>query len=202
MALENKLGLISSADLAREEERLSKKKAVELFENGVLDALPAGKFSTLQAIHKYLFEDIYDFAGKLRTVNLAKGNFRFAPLMYLEAALANIDKMPQSTFDEIIEKYVEMNVAHPFREGNGRSTRIWLDAILKKELHQVIDWSRVDKEDYLLAMERSPVKDVEIKALLHAALTEKINDREVYMKGIDASYHYEGYYVFKTEDLT
>ena len=202
MALENKLGLTSSADLAREEERISKKKAVELFENGVLDALPAGKFSTLQAIHKYLFEDIYDFAGKLRTVNLAKGNFRFAPLMYLEAALGNIDKMPQSTFDEIIEKYVEMNVAHPFREGNGRSTRIWLDAILKKELHQVIDWSRVDKEDYLLAMERSPVKDVEIKALLHAALTEKINDREVYMKGIDASYHYEGYHVFKTEDLT
>ena len=202
MALENKLGLTSSADLAREEERLSKKKALELFENGVLDTLPAGKFSTLQSIHKYLFEDIYDFAGKLRTVNLAKGNFRFAPLMYLEAALANIDKMPQSTFDEIIEKYVEMNIAHPFREGNGRSTRIWLDAILKKELHQVIDWSRVDKGDYLLAMERSPVKDVEIKALLRAALTEKINDREVYMKGIDASYHYDGYHVFKTEDLT
>ena len=201
MALENKLGLTSSADLAREEERISKKKAVELFENGVLDTLPAGKFSTLQAIHKYLFEDIYDFAGKLRTVNLAKGNFRFAPLMYLEAALANIDKMPQSTFDEIIEKYVEMNVAHPFREGNGRSTRIWLDCILKKELHQVIDWSRVDKSDYLLAMERSPVKDVEIKALLKAALTEKIHDRTVYMKGIDASYHYEGYHVFRTAEL-
>ena len=201
MALENKLGLTSSADLAWEEERISKKKAVELFENDVLDTLPAGKFSTLQAIHKYLFEDIYDFAGKLRTVNLAKGNFRFAPLMYLEAALGNIDKMPQSTFDEIIEKYVEMNVAHPFREGNGRSTRIWLDCILKKELHQVIDWSRVDKGDYLLAMERSPVKDVEIKALLRAALTEKVRDREVYMKGIDASYHYEGYHVFKTEDL-
>ena len=201
MALENKLGLTSSADLAREEERISKKKAVELFENGVLDTLPAGKFSTLQAIHKYLFDDIYDFAGKLRTVNLAKGNFRFAPLMYLEAALANIDKMPQSTFDEIIEKYVEMNVAHPFREGNGRSTRIWLDCILKKELNQVIDWSQVDKSDYLLAMERSPVKDVEIKALLRAALTEKVRDRDVYMKGIDASYHYEGYHVFKTEDL-
>ena len=201
MALENKLGLTSSADLAQEEERISKKKAVELFENGVLDTLPAGKFSTLQTIHKYLFEDIYNFAGKLRTVNLAKGNFRFAPLMYLEAALANIDKMPQSTFDEIIEKYVEMNVAHPFREGNGRSTRIWLDCILKKELHQVIDWSRVDKSDYLLAMERSPVKDVEIKALLRAALTDRITDRLVYMKGIDASYHYEGYHVFRTEDL-
>ena len=202
MALENKLGITNSAELAREEERISKKKAVELFESGALDKLVPGRFASLQAIHKALFEDIYDFAGELRTVNLAKGNFRFAPLMYLEAALGNIDKMPQSTFDEIIEKYVEMNVAHPFREGNGRSTRIWLDAILKKELHQVIDWSKVDKEDYLLAMERSPVKDVEIKALLHAALTEKINDREVYMKGIDASYHYEGYYVFKTEDLT
>ena len=201
MALENKLGLTSSADLAREEERISKKKAVELFESGVLDTLPAGKFSTLQTIHKYLFEDIYNFAGKLRTVNLAKGNFRFAPLMYLETALANIDKMPQSTFDQIIEKYVEMNVAHPFREGNGRSTRIWLDCILKKELHQVIDWSRVDKSDYLLAMERSPVKDVEIKALLRAALTDRITDRLVYMKGIDASYHYEGYHVFRTAEL-
>ena len=202
MALENKLGLTSSADLAREEERISKKKAVELFETGLLDQLEAGTFSSLQFIHKHLFEEIYDFAGELRTVNIAKGNFRFAPVMYLEAALSNIEKMPQSTFDEIIEKYVEMNVAHPFREGNGRSTRIWLDAILKKELHRVIDWSRVDKGDYLLAMERSPVKDVEIKALLRAALTEKINDREVYMKGIDASYHYEGYHVFKTEDLT
>ena len=201
MAPENKLGLISSADLAREEERLSKKKAVELFENGVLDALPAGKFSTLQAIHKYLFEDIYDFAGKLRTVNLAKGNFRFAPLIYLEAALANIDKMPQSTFDEMIEKYVEMNIAHPFREGNGRSTRIWLDLILKKELGQVIDWSRVDKEDYLSAMERSPVKDIEIKHILKQALTNRINDREVYMKGIDHSYYYEGYSTFKISDL-
>ena len=201
MALENKLGLTSSADLAREEERLSKKKAVELFENGVLDTLPAGKFSTLQAIHKYLFEDIYDFAGELRTVNLAKGNFRFAPLIYLEAALANIDKMPQSTFDEIIEKYVEMNIAHPFREGNGRSTRIWLDLILKKELGQVIDWSRVDKEDYLSAMERSPVKDIEIKHILKQALTNRINDREVYMKGIDHSYYYEGYSTFKISDL-
>lgn len=161
MALENKLGLTNSADLAREEERISKKKALALFENGVLDTLPAGKFSTLQAIHKYLFEDIYDFAGKLRTVNLAKGNFRFAPLIYLEAALANIDRMPQSTFDEIIEKYVEMNIAHPFREGNGRSTRIWLDHILRTEIGKVVDWSKVDKEDYLLAMERSPIKDVE-----------------------------------------
>ena len=201
MALENKLGITNSAELAREEERISKKKAVELFESGSLDKLAPGRFASLQAIHKALFEDIYDSAGDLRTVNLAKGNFRFAPVMYLRPALESIDAMPQSSFDEIIEKYVEMNVAHPFREGNGRSTRIWLDAILKKELHQVIDWSRVDKGDYLLAMERSPVKDVEIKALLHAALTEKINDREVYMKGIDASYHYEGYYVFKTEDL-
>ena len=201
MALENKLGLTSSADLAREEERISKKKAAELFENGVLDSLEAGKFTTLQAIHKYLFEDIYDFAGELRTVNLAKGNFRFAPLMYLEAAIDNIDKMPQSTFDEIIEKYVEMNIAHPFREGNGRSTRIWLDHILKSELGKVVDWSKVDKEDYLLAMERSPIKDVEIKVLLKSALTDKINSREVYMKGIDHSYYYEGYATFKTYEL-
>lgn len=201
MTLDNKLGLTNSADLAREEERISKKKAVELFENGVLDSLPAGKFSTLQAIHKYLFEDIYDFAGKLRTVNLAKNNFRFAPLMYLEAALANIEKMPQSTFDEIIEKYVEMNIAHPFREGNGRSTRIWLDHILKVEIGMVVDWSKVDKEDYLLAMERSPIKDVEIKVLLKSALTDEINSREIYMKGIDHSYYYEGYTTFKSEDL-
>ena len=201
MAPENKLGLTSSADLAREEERLSKKKAVELFENGVLDALPAGKFSTLQAIHKYLFEDIYDFAGKIREVNIAKGNFRFAPLMYLCSALENIDKMPQSSFDEIIEKYVEMNIAHPFREGNGRATRIWLDLILKKEIGKVVDWSKVDKEDYLLAMERSPIRDLEIKYVLKNALTNKINDREVYMKGIDMSYYYEGYTTFKTEDL-
>lgn len=201
MTLENKLGLTSSADLAREEERISKKKAAELFENRLLDTLPAGKFSTLQAIHRYLFEDIYDFAGNLRTVNLAKGNFRFAPLMYLEAALTNIDKMPQSTFDEIIGKYVEMNIAHPFREGNGRSTRIWLDHILRTEIGKVVDWSKVDKEDYLLAMERSPIKDVEIKVLLKAALTDDINSREVYMKGIDHSYYYEGYVAFKTENL-
>lgn len=201
MALENKLGLTSSADFAREEERLSKKKAVELFENGVLDTLPAGKFSTLQAIHKYLFEDIYDFAGKLRTVNLAKGNFRFAPLIYLEAALANIGRMPQSTFDEIIEKYVEMNIAHPFREGNGRSTRIWLDHIPKTEIGKVMDWSKVDKEDYLLAMERSPIKDVEIKVLLKAALTDEINSREVYLSGIDQSYYYEGLSAFRAGDL-
>lgn len=201
MALENKLGLTSSADLAREEERISKKKAVELFETGLLDTLPAGKFVTLQAIHKYLFEDIYDFAGEIRTVNMAKGNFRFAPLMYLQAALENIDKMPQSNFDEIIEKYVEMNIAHPFREGNGRSTRIWLDHILKNEIGKVIDWSKVDKEDYLLAMERSPIKDVEIKVLLKGALTDEINSREVYMKGIDHSYYYEGYTTFKTENL-
>ena len=202
MALENKLGLTSSADLAREEERISKKKAVELFENGVLDTLPAGKFSTLQAIHKYLFEDIYDFAGKIREVNIAKGNFRFAPLMYLCSALENIDKMPQSSFDEIIEKYVEMNIAHPFREGNGRATRIWLDLILKKEIGKVVDWSKVDKEDYLLAMERSPIRDLEIKYVLKNALTNKINDREVYMKGIDHSYYYEGYTTFEAEDLS
>lgn len=201
MALENKLNLTSSADLAREEERISKKKAVELFETGLLDTLPAGKFVTLQAIHKYLFEDIYDFAGEIRTVNMAKGNFRFAPLMYLQAALENIDKMPQSNFDEIVEKYVEMNIAHPFREGNGRSTRIWLDHILKNEIGKVVDWSKVDKEDYLLAMERSPIKDVEIKVLLKGALTDEINSREVYMKGIDHSYYYEGYTTFKTEEL-
>lgn len=201
MALENKLGLTSSADLAREEERISKKKAAELFENGVLDKLEPGKFSSLQAIHKYLFEEIYDFAGKTRTVNLAKGNFRFAPLMYLETALGNIDKMPQSTFDEIVEKYVEMNIAHPFREGNGRSMRIWLDLMFKAELYKVVDWSKVDKEDYLLAMERSPIKDIEIKYLLKNALTDDINSREVYMKGIDHSYYYEGYTTFKTEEL-
>ncbi len=201
MVLENKLGLTSSADLAREEERISKKKAIELFEKSVLDTLPAGKFSALQAIHKYLFEDIYNFAGKIRTVNIAKGNFRFAPLIYLEVALANIDKMPQSTFDEIVEKYVEMNVAHPFREGNGRSARIWLDHIFKTEIGKVIDWSKVDKEDYLLAMERSPIKDIEIKHLLKNALTDEINSREIYMKGIDHSYYYEGYTIFKAEEL-
>ena len=201
MVLENKLGITSSAELVCEEERISKKKAVELFESGTLDKLEPGKFASLQAIHKALFEDIYDFAGQLRTVNLAKGNFRFAPLIYLEAALANIDKMPQSTYDEIIEKYVEMNVAHPFREGNGRSTRIWLDLMLKSGIGQVVDWSKVDKEDYLLAMERSPIKDVEIKVLLKDALTDDVNSREVFMKGIDHSYYYEGYTTFKAEEL-
>lgn len=201
MALENKLGITDSAELARAEERISKIKAIELFENGMLDTFEVGTFKGLSQIHKSLFDEIYDFAGKMRTVNIAKGGFRFVPVMYLEAALENIAKMPQSSFDEIVEKYVEMNVAHPFREGNGRSTRIWLDAILKKELKMVVDWSNVDKEDYLLAMERSPVKDVEIKVLLKAALTDRINDREVYMKGIDASYHYEGYNIFRTEEL-
>ena len=201
MTLENKLGIEDSAELAREEERISKKKAMELFEKGLLDKMQAGKFSALKEIHQYLFEDVYEFAGKLRDVNISKGNFRFAPLMYLEAALDNMDRMPQSTFDEIVEKYVEMNIAHPFREGNGRSTRIWLDLLLKKELGQVVDWSRVDKEDYLLAMERSPIKDIEIKYLLKAALTDEIDSREVYMKGIDHSYYYEGYATFKTEEL-
>lgn len=201
MALENKLGLDSSSELAREEERISKKKALELFENGILDKLEAGKFSTLKAIHIFLFDEIYDFAGHLRTVNIAKGEFRFAPLMYLEAAIENIDKMPQATFDEIVEKYVEMNIAHPFREGNGRSMRIWLDHIFKTELHKVVDWSRIDKEDYLLAMERSPIRDIEIKHILKAALTDEIDSREVYMKGIDHSYYYEGYTTFKVEDL-
>ena len=201
MALENKLGLTRSADLAREEERISKKKAVWLFASGTLDRLPVGTFAALKAIHKSLFEDIYDFAGELRTVNLAKGNFRFAPLIYLKAALANIDRMPQSTFDEIIEKYVEMNIAHPFRGGNGRSTRIWLDHILRTEIGKVVDWSKVDKEDYLLALERSPIKDVQIKVLLKSALTDEINSREVYMIGIDHSYYYEGYTTFKTEEL-
>lgn len=201
MALENKLGITDSAQLAREEERISKKKAAELFENGILDTLKAGSFDALKTIHKYLFGDIYDFAGKVRTVNIAKGSFRFAPVMYLDAALANIDKMPQSTFDEIVEKYVEMNVAHPFREGNGRSGRIWLDLIFKAELGKVVDWSKVDKEDYLLAMERSPIRDTEIKVVLKAALTDKINDREIYMKGIDHSYYYEGYTSFKADEL-
>ena len=201
MALENKLGIKSSAELAREEERISKKKAVELFENGMLEKLEAGKFQTLCEIHKYLFDDIYDFAGKIRTVNLSKGNFRFAPLMYLEAAIENVDKMPQNTFDEIVEKYVEMNIVHPFREGNGRSMRIWLDMMLKKQTGQVVDWSKIEKEDYLMAMERSPIKDIEIKYILKAALTDQINDREVYMKGIDHSYYYEGYVTYKTEEL-
>ena len=201
MALENKLGITDSAELAREEEKISKKKAVQLFESGLLNQLEAGQFSSLQTIHRYLFEDIYFFAGQVRTVNLAKGNFRFAPLMYLQPALENIDRMPQSTFDEIIEKYVEMNIAHPFREGNGRSTRIWLDCMLKKEIGMVIDWSKIDKEDYLLAMERSPIRDIEIKHILKAALTDQIDSREMYMKGIDHSYYYEGYTTFKTEEL-
>jgi len=201
MALENKLGIKSSAELAREEERISKKKAVELFENGMLEKLEAGKFQTLCEIHKYLFDDIYDFAGKIRTVNLSKGNFRFAPLMYLEIAIKNVDKMPQNTFDEIVEKYVEMNIVHPFREGNGRSMRIWLDMMLKKQIGQVVDWSKIEKEDYLMAMERSPIKDIEIKYILNAALTDQINDREIYMKGIDHSYYYEGYVTYKTEEL-
>lgn len=201
MALQNKLGLTDELELAREEERIGKQKALALYDTGLLNTFPVGTFAGLAMIHKYLFEDIYEFAGQMRTVNIAKGNFRFAPVMYLHPALESIDQMPQSTFDEIIEKYVEMNVAHPFREGNGRSTRIWLDSILKKKLHQVVDWSRVDKSDYLMAMERSPVKDLEIKVLLHKALTEQINDRQVYMKGIDASYHYEGYQIFRTEEL-
>lgn len=201
LTLKNKLGIDNSAELAREEERISKKKAIELFENGMLDTLEAGKFSALKAIHKYLFDEIYDFAGEVRNVNIAKGNFRFAPLMYLETALENIDKMPQSDFDEIVEKYVEMNIAHPFREGNGRSMRIWLDLIFKTELKKVVDWSKVDKEDYLFAMERSPIRDIEIKHILKSALTDEVNSREVYMKGIDYSYYYEGYTTFKAEEL-
>lgn len=199
--LENKLGITSAPALAEAEERISKKKAVELFESGVLDTLEAGKFASLQTIHRVLFEDIYDFAGKIRTVNLAKGSFRFAPLMYLDAALQNIDKMPQSNFDQIVEKYVEMNIAHPFREGNGRSTRIWLDCMLKKEIGMVVDWSKVDKEDYLLAMERSPIRDIEIKHVLRSALIDQVNSREMFMKGIDHSYYYEGYTSFQTEKL-
>ena len=199
--LENKLGITDSAELARIEEKISKQKAVEMFESGYLESLEAGTFESLAKIHKYLFDEIYDFAGEVRKVNISKGNFRFAPLMYLDAALQSIDKMPQSTFDEIVEKYVEMNVAHPFREGNGRSTRIWLDLMLKKEIGYVVDWSKVDKEDYLLAMERSPIKDIEIKFLLKNSLTDNVNDREIYMKGIDNSYYYEGYYVYKTQEL-
>lgn len=201
MTLENKLGLTNEADLAREEERISKLKAKELFESGYLDSLDVGTFQALSKIHKYLFNDIYYFAGEIRKENIAKGNFRFATIAYIDSAIENVEKMPQSNYDEIIEKYVEMNAIHPFRECNGRSTRIWLDLILKKELKLVIDWTRVNKEDYLLAMERSPIKDVEIKELLKKALTDKINDREVYMKGIDASYHYEGYTTYKTEEL-
>ena len=201
MAQVNKLGLTSSADLACEEERISKKKAAQLFDRKLLDTFDVGTFAGLAEIHQYLFEDIFDFAGEIRTVNLAKGNFHFAPLMYLQVALKNIDKMPQSNFDEIVEKYVEMNIAHPFREGNGRSSRIWIDHILNNEIGKVVDWSKVDKEDYLLAMERSPIKDVEIKVLLKGALTDEINSREVYMKSIDQSYYYEGFTAFKTEEL-
>ena len=201
MALENKLGITDSAELAREEERISKMKALELFENGVLDQLTPGTYAALAEIHRFLFADIYDFAGKQRQVNLAKGNFRFAPLMYLNAALEHIEKMPQSTFDEIIDKYVEMNIAHPFREGNGRSARIWLDLMLKKEIGFVVDWSKIDKEDYRLAMERSPIRAIEIKHILKSALTDKVRDREIYMKGIDHSYYYEGYATFKTDEL-
>lgn len=201
MTLENRLQITDSAELARQEEKISKKKAKELFECRIMDELQAGTFATLARIHEYLFEDIYNFAGQVRDVNIAKGNFRFVPVMYLESAIEHVEKMPQSTFDEIIEKYVEMNVVHPFREGNGRSTRIWLDHILKNELNQVIDWSCVDKDDYLLAMERSPIKDIEIKYILKNALTDKIADREVYMKGIDHSYYYEGYTMYKTDEL-
>jgi len=201
MPLENKLGITDSATLAKEEERISKTRAVELFESGLLASLPAGTFDTLCRIHAHLFSDIYDFAGKLRTVNMSKGHFRFAPLMYLGAALESIEKMPQRTFDEIVEKYVEMNIAHPFREGNGRATRIWLDHILKTEIGMVVDWSLVNKEDYLLAMERSPVRDIEIKYLLKNALTDKVDDRQTFMKGIDHSYEYEGYFAYKAEDL-
>lgn len=201
MTLENKLGIADAIELAREEERLSKKRAAELFEARLLDRFEVGTFKGLSSIHAHLFQDVYPFAGQMRTINIAKGNLRFASAMYLSEALAHIDKMPQGTFDEIVAKYVEMNVAHPFREGNGRSMRVWLDAILKKELGKVVDWAKVDKEDYLLAMERSPIKDTEIKLLLEHALTEKVDDREVFMKGIDASYHYEGYSVYRTEDL-
>ena len=201
MELQNKLGITDSAELAREEERISKKKAEELYDKGLLDRLEAGKFSALAFIHKYLFEEIYDFAGVVRDVNIAKGGFRFAPVMYLDGALQHVSDMPQSTFEEIVEKYVEMNICHPFREGNGRATRIWLDLILKKELGMVIDWSKVDKEDYLLAMERSPIKDIEIKHILKNAMTDEIKNRELYMKGIDHSYHYEGYTSFKTDEL-
>ena len=201
MALKNKLGITDSFELAQAEERISKTRALELFEKGLLDTFEIGTFAGLAQIHRYLFQDIYDFAGQVRTVNLAKGGFRFAPVLYLKDALRSIGQMPQSTYDEIIEKYVEMNVAHPFWEGNGRSMRIWLDAMLRQELGVVIDWSQVDKEDYLLAMERSPVRDREIKALLNAALTDKAADREVFMKGIDASYRYEGLEEYETGNL-
>ncbi len=201
MTLENKLGINDALELAHEEERLTKKRALELFDKNILDSFEVGTFAGLKDIHAYLFQDVYSFAGKIRTVNIAKGHFRFAPVLYLKEALNSIDKMPQDTYEHIIEKYVEMNVAHPFREGNGRSTRIWLDAIMKKELGKVVDWSKIDKEDYLLAMERSPVRNKEIMLLLKEALTNQIDDRQVYMKGIDASYGYEGYSTFKANDL-
>ena len=201
MVLENKLNIKDSSELARQEEKISKKKALELFEKNILDSYEAGTFETLSKIHKYLFDEIYYFAGEIRNVNIAKGNFRFAPVMYLEQSLKYIDKMPQSTYEEIIKKYVEMNVAHPFGEGNGRAMRIWLDLILKKEINAVVDWNKVDKNEYLLAMERSPVKDIEIRELLKEALTNEINDREIYMKGIDASYSYEGYFAYKLNEL-
>ena len=200
-ALKNKLGIIDSTELAREEERISKRRAAGLFESGLLDALKSGSYSALQTIHKYLFSDIYEFAGQTRTVNLAKGNFRFAPVMYLNAALESIEKMPQSTFDEIVEKYVEMNIAHPFQKGNGRSIRIWLDQILKKELGKVIDWSLVDKDEYLTAMKVSPIKDAEIKMLLKAALTDKFNNKKIFMNGVDQSYSYDGYSSYKTKEF-
>lgn len=201
MVLRNKLGIENEIELANVEEKMTKIKAKELFESGKLNSFEVGTFKGLAQIHKHIFENIYEFAGKIRTENISKGNFRFASVMYLEEALKQIDKMPQSNFDEIINKYIEMNIAHPFREGNGRSTRIWLDMILKKEIGKVIDWSKINKEDYLLAMERSPIKDTEIKFLLKEALTDKINEREVYMKGIDASYKYEGYSTYKIEEL-
>lgn len=201
MILENKLGITNQVELAKAEEKISKQKAKELFDSGDIDLVEEGTFSGLAFIHTYLFSTVYEFAGKIRTVNIAKENFRFAPLMYLEPSLKQIDTMPQDSVDKIIEKYVEMNIAHPFREGNGRATRIWLDIMLKKEMKQVIDWNQVDKEDYLSAMERSPVKDVEIKVLLKNALTDQIHDRTLYMKGIDVSYFYEGYSEFKTEEL-
>lgn len=201
MTRENVPGITDLAELAREEERLSKCRAAELYDSGRLDVLETGSYAGLSAIHQFLFQDVYAFAGQLRTVNIAKGGFRFAPAMYLEASLGHIDAMPDSSFEEIVEKYVEMNIAHPFREGNGRSARIWLDCMLKKALGVVIDWSRVDKEDYLLAMERSPIRDIEIKHVIREALTDRVDDRAVFMKGVDASYYYEGYNVYRTEDL-